>query len=41
MIDEDPFPSMALVNMAAIDLRAMLNVKKDERLFPNVRIRNV
>ena len=41
MIDEDPFPSMALVNIAAFDLRAMLNVKKDERLFPNARIRNV
>ena len=29
VIDEDPFPSLASVNIVATDFRAMLNVKKD------------
>ena len=41
VIDEDPFPSVALVNNATTDLRAVLNVKKDERFSPNARIRTV
>ena len=41
MVDEEPFLPMALVNIAAIDLRAVLNEKKDERFSPNVRIRKV
>ena len=32
---------MALVNIVAIDLRTVLNEKKDDRFFPNARIRNV
>ena len=41
MIDEDPFPSMASINIATIDLRPMLNAKKAERFTPNARIRKV
>ena len=41
MIDEDPFPPVASVNIVTIDLRAVLNVKKDERFSPNARIRKV
>ena len=41
MIDEDPFPPVASVNIAAMDLRAILNEKKDEKFSPNVIIRNV
>ena len=41
MIDEDPFPPVALVNIATTDLRAMLNVKKNGRFSPNARIRKV
>ena len=41
MIDEDPFPSVALVNIAATNLRVMLNAKKDERFSPNTKIRKV
>ena len=41
MIDEDPFPLVASVNIVATDLRAVLNVKKDERFSPNARIRKV
>ena len=41
MIDEDPFPLVASINIAATDLRAMLNVKNDRRFSPNVRIRKV
>ena len=31
MIDEDPFPRVASVNIAVTDLRVVLNEKKDER----------
>ena len=41
MVDEDPFLPMALVNIATIDLREVLNETKDERFSPNVRIRKV
>ena len=41
MINEDPFPPMASINIAATDLRPMLNAKKDERFTPNARIRKV
>ena len=41
VIDEDPFPLMASINIIATDLRAMLKAKKDERFSPNVKIRKV
>ena len=41
MIDGDPFPSVALVNIVATDLRVVLNAKKDERFSLNVKIRKV
>ena len=41
MVDEDPFLPMASVNIAATDLRAVLNEKNDEKFSPNARIRNV
>ena len=41
VIDEDPFPLVALVNITATNLRAVLNAKKDGRIFPNDKIRKV
>ena len=41
MVDEDPFPPMASVNIGDTDLRAVLNENKDERFSPNARIRKV
>ena len=41
MIDEDPFRLVASVNITAIDLRAVLNSKKDKRFSPNAKIRKV
>ena len=41
MVDEDPFPPVASVNIAATDLRTMLKEKKDEKFSPNVKIRKV
>ena len=41
MVDEDPFPPVALVNIVAMDLKAILNEKKDEKFSPNVKIRKV
>ena len=41
MINEDPFPSVALVNIAATDMRAVLNEKENEKFSPNVKIRKV
>ena len=41
MVDEDPFPPLASVNIAATDLRAILDEKNDERFSPNARIRKV
>ena len=40
VFDEDHFPPVALVNIAA-DLRAVLNEKEDEKFSPNVKIRKV
>ena len=41
MVDEDPFPPVALVNIAATDMRAFPNEKEDERFSPYVKIRKV
>ena len=41
MVDEDSFLPMASFNIATMDLRVVLNVKKDERFSPNARIKNV
>ena len=41
MIDEDTIPPMASINIATIDLKAVLNAKNDGRLSPNARIRKV
>ena len=41
MVDENPFPPVALVNIAVTDLRVVLNEKEDEKFSPNVKIRNV
>ena len=41
MIDEDPVPPMASVNITSTNLKVVLNAKNDGRLSPNVRIRNV
>ena len=41
VIDEDPFPPVESINIAASDLRAMLNVKKVGRFSPSAMIRKV
>ena len=41
MIDEDPFPLVASVNIASPDLRVVLNAKKDGRFSLNAKIRKV
>ena len=41
MVDEDPFPPVASVNIVAIDLREILHEDKDEMFSPNARIRKV
>ena len=41
VIDEDHIPLVALVNIAATNLNAMLNAKINERFSPNVRIRKI
>ena len=41
MIDEDHVPLVASVNIAAIDLKAVLNAKNDERFSLNVRTKKV
>ena len=38
MIDEDPFPPTASINIATTDSRAMLNAKKVGRFSPSVRV---
>ena len=40
VVDEDPFPPVASINIAAMDLR-VLNEKEDEKFYPNVKIRKV
>ena len=41
VVDEDPFPPMASINLATMNLRAVLNKNEDEKFPPNVKIRNV
>ena len=41
MVDEDLFSLVASVNIATMDLIAVLNEKKDEKFSPNVKIRKV
>ena len=41
VVDEDPFPLVASVNIVATDLRVVLNEKEDEKFSPNVNIRKV
>ena len=41
MIDEDHFPLVALINIVAIDLRAIINAKKVGRFSPSASIRKV
>ena len=41
VIDEDPIPPMTSVNIAATDLKVVLNAKNHGRLSPNARIRKV
>ena len=41
MIDKDPFPSVASINIVATDLRVMVNSKKVRRFSPSSRIRKV
>ena len=41
MIDEDPFPLVASINIAAMDSRAMLNAYKAGGFSPSVKVRKV
>ena len=41
VIDKDPFPPAASINIAATDLRAFLNRKKVGRFSPNTKKRKV
>ena len=41
VVNEDPFSPVASVNIAATDLRAILNEKENEKFSPNVKIRKV
>ena len=41
MVDEDPFLLVASINIATIDLRAILNEIEDEKLSLNVKIRKI
>ena len=41
MIDEDPFPSIASINIATTDSRAMLNAKKAERFSLSIKVRKL
>ena len=41
VVDEDPFSSVASINIVATDLRAVPNEKKDENFSSNVRVRKV
>ena len=41
MIDENPFPPVASINVAATNSRVMLNAKKAERFSPSARVRKV
>ena len=41
VVDEDPFPLVASDNIAAMDLRTVLNENEDDKFFSNVKIRKV
>ena len=41
VIDENPFPPAASINITAIDSRAMLTAKKARRFSPSVKVRKV
>ena len=41
MIDEDPVPLVASINIVATHFKTVLNAKNGGRFFPNVRIRKV
>ena len=41
VVDEDPFPPVVSFNITGMDLRAVLNEKKDEKCPSNVKIRKV
>ena len=41
MVDEDPFPQVASINIVVMNLRAVMNEKEDEKFSPNVKIRKV
>ena len=41
VIDEDPFPPVASINIAATNLRALMNAKKAEGFSPSARIRKI
>ena len=41
VVDEDPFPPVASINIAATYMRAFMNEKEDEKFSPNIKIRKV
>ena len=41
VINEDPFPLVASINIDTIDLRVMLNAKKARRFSPSVKTRKI
>ena len=41
VIDEDPFPPIASINIAAIDLRTLLNAEKAGGFSPSAKNRKV
>ena len=41
VIDEDPLPSVASINIDATDSRAMLSAKKAGKFSPSARVRKV
>ena len=41
VVDKNPFPLVASVNIPATDLRAVLNEKEDEKFSLDVKIRKV
>ena len=41
VIDEDPFPPTASINIVSTDLMTMLNAKKVGRFSPSTRVRKV
>ena len=41
VVDDDPFPLVASFNIAATDMRSVLNEKEDEKFYLNVKIRKV